>query len=331
MSYHTYYLNLARIEQIMWKANLLKYTKKQRGMATMRDAIRTILLHEEKMYRTIDLPIMLEEYKWLQDRHVIFPENKTLLNRLLKATTKIKDSTKLFSEEQTFMLALPRDFKIHSQPATGVLVHISNWTKRRHLTHDFFDWVNLPQPDLKRTTQEMTVCITYQHHSDTKDCYYRAIIPVSLIGKLLNAESGAEYWDILGKFDDTANIGALELTHDQAAYQQVLVRLILAVLLYKKTVPTALISGYPVHKKKAPKMDMRSVTKYSDFTLQIPHSEHNSPTFHYRSWHFKQLMADRYYQGEYENLERGSRVIFVKDTFVNLDDIKPATLKNKGV
>lgn len=37
---------------------------------------------------------------------------------------------------------------------------------------------------------------------------------------------------------------------------------------------------------------------------------------HHRRWHFRTLMADRYYQGEHADKPRGSRVVFVSDSLV---------------
>jgi hypothetical protein len=38
---------------------------------------------------------------------------------------------------------------------------------------------------------------------------------------------------------------------------------------------------------------------------------------HHRRWHIRTLRDERFYKGEYANLERGSRVILVKDSVIN--------------
>lgn len=51
----------------------------------------------------------------------------------------------------------------------------------------------------------------------------------------------------------------------------------------------------------------------------------SSTSSHYRSWHIRQLRDDRYYQNEYKDLKPGSRLVFVKDSFINRD-ISPKTV-----
>lgn len=329
MTYYTYPLMMSKCERMMLRNHVLKINKKQRGMDSLKEAIRYLLVNEKAMYQTIDIVMMMEEWHWLQNKQVIFPENKTLLNRLLKATSRIKDPERLFKDEQSFMLALPKDFKIGSLPATGVLVTVCRWDNRKIMLKGFFDWLNLDNPGMKKTDSRMTVCITYQHPGDVSNMYYRAIIPIPYMQKLLSAETGEEYWKILGNFEASPNKGYHDLTFDQAAYQQTLVKLILAILLYKKTSPQALVSGYPVKNKRPPKMDKIVTKNYQGLTLSMPHQEHDGPSFHYRSWTFRQLFDKRYYQGEYQNMEPGSRIVFVRDTFVNMGDVQPTTLKDK--
>lgn len=329
MSYYIYNLMMSKCERTLLRTGVLKINKKQRSLGSLKNAVRFLLVNQKSMYQTLDIVMMMEEWHWLQNKEVIFPENKTLLNRLLKATSRIKDPERLFREEQSFMLALPKDFKINDLPATGVLVTVCEWENRKKMLRGFFDWLNLENPGMKRTDSRMTVCITYQHPGDVSNMYYRAIIPVPYMQKLLSAKTGEQYWQILGNFEESDNKGFHGLTFDQAAYQQTLVKLILAILLYKKTSPQALVSGYPIKNKRPPKMDKVISKSYHGLTLSMPHQEHDAPSFHYRSWTFRQLFAARYYQGEYQQMEPGSRVVFVRDTFVNMGDIKPNTLKDK--
>jgi len=55
-----------------------------------------------------------------------------------------------------------------------------------------------------------------------------------------------------------------------------------------------------------------------------------SQSTHYRSFHFRQLMHERYYKNEYENIPVGSRIVPVRDTFVN-KDIEPSTFVEEQI
>ena len=50
-----------------------------------------------------------------------------------------------------------------------------------------------------------------------------------------------------------------------------------------------------------------------------------SPTGHWRSFHYRQLMHERYYQGEYKDWKPGSRIVFVRESFVG-EEVTPETL-----
>ena len=326
MGFNTYHMMLSRLERTLWRAGYLKSTKKGRGLETMRQAAAFIFKNESAIYETVDAPIMIEEFNWLNDKKVIFPENVTLLNRLLKAGSRIKNSQQLFKNDfDSFMLALPTDFKINKLPSTGIMVLIAPWTARQDLTDNFFGWIKHPAPLNSSSAEEMSVCITYQMPHSPKELYYRAIIPISIMDSLINAPDGKSYWQILGTFLKIR--GALDLTTEEAAYQQILVRLILAIILYKKTNPHALIPGYPSIQK--PKIDKALIKQPNISTLSMPHGLHDSPEEHYRSWYFKQLFADRYYKGEYKHWPKGSRVVFVNETWVNLKEVNPNTLVQK--
>lgn len=325
MSYYTYNLLLSQLERLMWRNGLLKCTKKQRGLDTMRATMREILLNQPEMYKTIDLPIIMEEYIWLKNRQVIFPDSERLIKRLIKSSANIKRPELLFYDDtDVFILALPKTFKIHNIPATGILVMVTPWNKRQMFMDDFFDWLNMPKVKISHPVNQMAVCISYNMLNQSKEIKYRAVIPVTWINDLLNAKNGKEYGDILGNFDSSKIITGFGLSDKEAEYQQVIVKLILSVLLYKKTNPDKLKAGYPSIKK--PKFEGISVKNFNSQTLHTTLG-HESPEAHYRSWCFKQLVADRYYQGKYADMERGSRVIFVRDTYVNLKEVEPATLK----
>lgn len=324
MSYNTYHLLSSRLERIMWQAGNLTCAKKQRGINSIRETVRILIKNEKNIYNTIDMPILMEEWHWLQTRQIIFPESETLLNRLNKTSSKIKRPDMIFkSQTETFMLAFPKNYKIDNFEVSGVLVHLCDWQDRQKLIDDYFKWLDMPAPASSVKDYGFGINLTYQMFHDQKEMYYRATIPIERVNKLINANDGAEYGKILGNYKHHG----IDLTDDNSSYQQQLVKIILSLILYKKTVPEALIAGYPTVKK--PKMEGYKLKENDYLTLSIPQAHRDSPTEHYRSWSFRQLFADRYYQGEFEHWERGSRIVFVRDTYVNLKEIDPKTLLKK--
>ena len=323
MGYNTYHLMLGELERNVYNAGLLPKDKSTRGEKTMRAAVRFLLTEDPQMLYTLDMAILIEEYFWLQNKKVIFPDSVTLLNRLLKASTRIKNSTQLFGKDfESFSLAFPREFKINNLPSTGVLVTILSHAQRQQISNDFFKWITAKTINTKYFS-ETIICLSYNYPNDNKQMYSRAIIPVPIIDKLLNAPTPDDYYKILGGFSDNI-IGSIPLNVSEAAYQQTIAKLVLAILVYKKANPDALIHGFPT--KKKPKLNGFAVKNYESLNLKMPTNIHSSPQEHYRSWTFRQLFAPRYYQGEYAALEPGSRIVFVNETFVNMKNVDPNTL-----
>ena len=323
MAYNTYHLMLGELERNIYNAGILPKDKSSRGEKTMQAAVRFILTEDPQMLHTLDMAILIEEYFWLQTKKVIFPENVILLNRLLKASTRIKNSMQLFGKDfESFSLAFPREFKINNLPSTGVLVTILNHTERQQISNDFFKWLGTNTIDVKSFSKSI-ICLSYHYPQDHRQMYSRAIIPIPLIDKLLNAPTPDDYYKILGGFNDNI-VGSIPLNVTEAAYQQILAKLVLAILVYKKAKPDALVHGFPTRKKF--KLNGFAVKNFESLNLKMPRSTHSSPEEHYRSWTFKQLFAPRYYRGEYTHLEPGSRIVFVNETFVKLKDVDPNTL-----
>ncbi len=66
--------------------------------------------------------------------------------------------------------------------------------------------------------------------------------------------------------------------------------------------------------------------EFSNLIIKAPTGENNqgsgSNTGHYRTFHFRQLIDDRYYKGKYKELSKGSRVIPIKASYIG-KDIEP--------
>lgn len=311
-----------RVERTMRKNKLIDVKKKERKNKSIREAIKYVLTEVPDLGGTMDLPIMMEEHYWSKHPTVIFPESSEILDRLVKSSFSIKNPDKLFTEQESFMLAMPKDFKINGKPACAVLVTISNFTQHRFKLYDsFFDWVNMPMPGINHhfDENEWSVALNYKIDGESDDMYYRSVIPATKMADLL-ASDPHDYQSILGTFPevDTHRGTSFALDAEHGAFQQTLFRLILAVVIYKKTVKNSLIEGYPGENR--PVYEEIYSPAYKDYSLGMPHlNEQHSPKEHYRSWYFRQLNHDKYYQGVYADVPKGSRIVFVKDTMVGTE------------
>ena len=105
-----------------------------------------------------------------------------------------------------------------------------------------------------------------------------------------------------------------------------IVRLVASVLIYIKALGDEVLHrGVPNKKEnRAGLLEKTAPTKSNNpktFTLKGPRGyTGRKQGSHYRRWHFRTLKHERYYQtGEWAGKPIGSRVVFVRDSFVNKD------------
>ena len=148
---------------------------------------------------------------------------------------------------------------------------------------------------------------------------------MKMIPALLTAKDGGDFKRMLGTFEDYNNV--LPLSDVESDLQYLITRLVAMIGLYSHSFPDRLRDGYPTN---SPPKNMEPVLhkKWHSMRLGLPTeaSGDNDKAYHYRSWHFRQLMDKRYYQGEHATKPIGSRVVFVRDAMVGRD-IEAETLK----
>ena len=142
------------------------------------------------------------------------------------------------------------------------------------------------------------------------------ILPLCLAQVILLAESG----------DKKARRFAEKHFEFLMAEGLKIVRLVASVLIYIKALGDEVLHrGVPNKKEnRAGLLEKTSPTKSNNpkkFTLKGPRGyTGRKQGSNYRRWHFRTLKHERYYQtGEWAGKPIGSRVVFVRDSFVNKD------------
>lgn len=255
-----------------------------------------------------DLPSLVEEFEWLSQAKpgVVFPENIQLCEHLLKARFDIDQFENTLFD--IFMLMMPRGFKIDGEQVPGVLVTWANEEQRKHAIANFGQSTNFDFDNSQYSSDRM-LSIVYK--PDASPCIYRATIPEPKIPQALRASNSIEYSIAIGGvIRDQQPLNPIE-----AEFQRKLFRLIMALIVYCKALPDQVEAGLTL------KSDNPHIKQINNNSLVIhehvePKKRQQSESPFYRSWHFATLRHPKYYQGEYSNLQPGSRVVFRRAAMV---------------
>lgn len=309
---------------------------------TLQQCIRHLFRTEPGLVRSMDMSIMAEELYWMQNSRVaIFPENENILKLLMGGKFDASQGATINPPHNSFMFAFPKGYEINDRSAAGVLV---TWLK--HSTREdriFKPFLNFALEDCvenfgvvggEEHKNEYTLMINYQTTDFPETCnnpdmnvgYARAAIPSSLFPSLLNCRDGKDYSEMIGKLSPDNIFLEYDLGEDEYNYQFEVFKIIAAMAVYSSASDEALTPGFP---GKRPKFLDPKNFKFVDYRLSSGKKEAsgNIRKPGYRTWFFRNLRAERYYRGKYQDLPRGSRWVFVSETYAG-KDVNIETLKD---
>ena len=333
--YLPYRLNIERCFNLLRKAGKLKATKKDRDLNGVREAMSFVYTNHPEIMNTLEPSFHAEEYFWAnRSRVAYFLENLDLAEGLMRGSYKIHDPMTLIGgDTDSFMLMLPKGLKVASDfPVEGgLLVSIMPLEYRQKILFgDFFKWMGLGEPEVSipdGMMQDFTIAINYQV-DPTLFAYSRLVLPSSNFSKVIGINSPAEYAEFMNSQNQMEGMeGYVPLTEKECEAQFYLFKLVCGFLVYRQCMPDRIVEGFPAGLNR-----FETMTPVTSSTVPLVVSgpkddrkETSGKVSHYRSWYFRQLMDDRYYKGEHSAKPKGSRVVFVRDTYIGAD-IEPETV-----
>lgn len=320
--------DIVRTSKKMDRKNGLKNTKKDRGHAPV---VRDLFQKMPNMAQSMETVVMADEFYWLEhsDRHVIFPQNEDVIKKLLGAKIDLRNTAPIQMPHDTFVLGMPKGFKYKGFELPSVLINWCSPSTRDYIIQQFskkYIGVQLErEKDKTQFENDFALMVNYRMPDEDLNqkmpeasgqlACMRSCAPQTLIPDMLRCEDGEDYKRVLGDFYCYDN--AIPLNDYDHNVQYYIMKLVLMIAIYANSFPGALSSGYPgvPPKNLVPRLHQ----KWRNLSLGLP-SDHiqqeEDKQYHYRSWHFRQLMHEKYYQGEHKDLPPGSRVVFVKDTMI---------------
>lgn len=316
--------------------------KRKKGGRSHEAALNFMYEQDKNMLKTMDTVILAEEYYWLNqsDRKVIFPESHNVITKLLDAKISLENTAPLIMPHVSFIVAMPKDYEYKGVRLPPVHVTWTEPHERDEIINDYgLNVVGMPISRLRdsRYSDERTLNLNYrifdkdspfteQNYERVKSAF-RACIPAALIPDILRCKDYKEYSAILGSFD-RAYVSVHELNEHDQQVQFLIARFVLMAGLYANSFPGSLSVGYPGKEPK--KIEPLLHKRWNKLALTMPSNQEgdHEKQYHYRSWHFRQLMHSKYYKGEHKKKPIGSRVVFVRDTSVGRE-IEPEVLEVK--
>ncbi len=275
-----------------------------------KDCLLHLIAEVPEFFNSMNYAVLCEEHYWMKANSVIFPETADILYRLREAKLSLTQSQGLTMPHDSFLLAFPKDYKISSVPAMGCMVtFIKLEDRREHQHYPFLDYLGIKKNVTVTDLQVKGLYLTYFCPFNNQ-IVIRASIPEDLFVECLRASSAVRFGELLGSYQSS---DALTLNARDLEYQFELFQIIVRIGIYAASCDSALREGYPHVRPKH--LEPKGLL-YRDQTLGL--SRETRVSAHYRSWHFRQLTNKRFYQGAHAKKPIGSRIVFVKDTMVQL-------------
>jgi hypothetical protein len=328
MRYRTYKLNCENIARTARKHKTVKFAKKDNAVTRIQKTLKWLYREQQGIIGTMECVIHAEEYQWLRgDKRVYFPVDLDMAESIMKGTYSVKDENAFYIKPECFILNLPEGLAFNGNShGTGLMVTVSPHDERAETVYgEFMKWLDLPPVNVSvdGNRGNFTIMITYME-DPRSEMYMRVSVPSFNAVKILQMHSAEEYETYMSETNNFKFKAVSRLSKKELAYQYKVMRFVCGFLVYKKALPQRIISGLPaIHSKVA----STPLTKNkSNYVVHSPTGEHEVAAGHYRSWHFRQLINERYYRGEHKKEAIGSRVIFVSDSFVS-HDVTVKTIK----
>ena len=310
-----------------------KEVRKKAGLKNVSEKILMQMIHKKRpdLIFSMDYQILMEEHYWLNSKkHIIYPQNSDVLDVLLKAKFTLKETAGFDLPHKSFILALPKDFTINGHKPSGVLVSWETYRKREQtIIRQFWEDIEIKGIPIKepegRNIDERAISIAFHMKPDNdRPAYYRMTMPESMIPGILEGDEKVQD-DLNRGFNRTTYIDYVSTENSEKKTQHDLFRIICALGIYTMHSDEVLVEGYPG--RLAPQHFPPDARAANRSTLKmLAKRKGTSPTAHYRSWHFRQLLDEKYYRNEHAKKPRGSRVVFVRDTEVKQGSTTPETL-----
>ncbi|TNC79199.1 MAG: hypothetical protein C9356_20240 [Oleiphilus sp.] len=225
------------------------------------------------------------EMDWSKDGcKLLFIETHELANNLINGQFRIPnpDDLELFAD--SFILSLPKPMYYLSEDVGSLLVNLNEYTSHPGDT-----------------------CVEIRFRIGPEQYLSNTFYYWSQINRVLDCKGHQDYVGL----NPHGSEGYLSLIEFE------LIKLVGGLFVYACLNENTIESGFPatralLRSKIVSKSEVTNLILSNDGVRR----EHDNKKCHYRTFHFRQLVDDRYYKGKFAEMAKGSRVIPVKAAYI---------------
>lgn len=298
-------------------AKNIRTNAKKLGIKTQLDkadyltALKEFIKIRPELLSSMDFIILCDEmdyYLHPKESNSYFVKDEAAYNAINNVKISKLDATLLITENENFTVNIPNSIGI-----PGLFVSVrdaDDFRKRIQQVHKTYD-------ENIRNVHGTCVSITYATCGLANyDGHIEATLPTAMINDIIAADSYEHYKEIV---PICSLFGAVDLDDTDKRAQFDIVKFVAKFMLYRAAAPERFVEGCP-NNQPMPRLMASTRTK----TFSIP-ANTSSVREHYRSPTLRQLRDERFYHGEYAHMKPGSRIVFVKDSFVNANKVNVQT------
>lgn len=253
---------------------------------------------------------ILDEIRWVtsKERTAIFAPSSDFLDLMINTKAdKVRDITLIKPPSKSFVLSVPSDFKIEGHKISGLLInYFESYEEHRAETiklQRFFDEQGGGAPLMHTPDSGDSPILSITYKIDNEVEVQRFLAPISLYKEIIHSGSLES--------SEFVKLSSFDLSAEESKVQLTLVKMLLVLFVYIKSFSgEALINGLPEGLKLKSLNSRHALKAYPSFIS----TNNDFVRLSYKgevTGHFRTLEHEKYYQGQYKNDERGSRVIYI--------------------
>ncbi|EHZ2727087.1 hypothetical protein L7E35_004683 [Vibrio parahaemolyticus] len=249
-----------------------------------------------------------EEYFWYRTGKKLVFVNQDVISMLNRAKFSGNIDSKILPPDgfDTFALCFEQNTRVE---VNGERIRLYPMQITVLRESEIFDKIHKPFYDLtghkflRNNDLDIAITVSYKVGQTT----FRSCVDVSEVMDKIT--TGLEL------SDDLSDIYDQSLNDKEQLQTNLQMRIAVQLLIFNAATENKyLVDGFPEQSKfQLPNNTIRTYWKASHFNYK---PNNHAIASHIRSAHFRNLRDDRYYKGQYENLEKGSRWTLVSESFV---------------
>lgn len=278
---------------------------------------RELVKFDVQFVNTLDFSILCEEYLWTKSgSKILFPGNEFFFSRLYNAEMTIEDTVGFVLPFESFVVSVPNGLELHGRKIPSFQVNFLDYSEyNSKVIKPFCNKCEIPVPNVKTIKTEpgqRLMSINYPNEGGHKTGRTRFVEIEGKLPRILKAKTINEMKEVVAPMNDKYK--SLELDDSDIELQSIMLKLVASLgVYYVATDKKSVVPGMP--DIKGISVDRGTDYKPTNFKFANGNVAPKTQSEHVRGWSFRQLKHERYYRGEYEKLEPGSRILFV-DSYI---------------